>query len=514
MITPNYHSRPMEFTLQNQSSSPKEKSILSVSEISSHIKKNLESLFPSLQIQGEVSNFRRQASGHLYFSLKDEHAQISCVMFKGYTQQLKSLPKDGDQVTIRGSLSVYLPRGNYQVIVQQLQLAGLGGKLAQLEELKKKLHAKGYFSSQFKKSIPPFPKRIGIVTSPTGAAIQDMLNILNRRAAGFHLILNPVNVQGDLAAGEIAKAIKQFNELGNVDVLIVGRGGGSIEDLWAFNEEIVANAIFNSRIPIISAVGHEIDHTLADYVADLRAPTPSAAAELVMKDKESVLERLASLRKQVVHHIVNRLRSHKQELHFFKQQPYFSQLDWLLAPYSQKSDDFKQQLVQRWQQFIKEKLLLLEGKQKRLHSLKPSEKIRFRRQKLLDWHRQISLANQRKLYESKQNLTRLSRAMIQLSQQKLSSQRKQWELKNFSSSISLLLVKQLERKREKLTQLSNHLTDLNPQTILNKGYHIIFSEKTKQAIISTKQLSAGDSICIQSKDGHSIAEIKESNINE
>jgi exodeoxyribonuclease VII large subunit len=500
----------MEFPLQEEPKPVNQENILSVSEISGHIKKNLESSFSYLQIQGEVSNFRKQSSGHLYFSLKDERAQISCVMFKGSAYQLKKLPKDGDQIIINGNLSVYLPRGNYQVIVQKIQFAGLGEKLAQLEFLKKKLHALGYFDSKKKLPIPKYPKKIGLVTSPTGAALQDMLNILKRRSANFHLILNPVNVQGDLAPSEIAKAIEQFNQLQNVDVLIIGRGGGSIEDLWAFNEEIVAHAIFNSTIPIISAVGHEIDHTLSDYVADLRAPTPSAAAELVMKDKESLLEKLQFLKLSFYKNLSNNLASTKQKLLFFKKQPHFCQIDWLLAPYFQKCDDYKLQFKQVLLHHLKEKRLLVDSKKKLLKSLQPCEKIRYQRLKLADFQSQFRSAIKRDLYNKREKLLLYRQNSEQITLQNLHNQRKQWQLKNFFHLITQLSAAQLKTQREKLQSLSVHLKAVNPQNILNKGYHIIFSEKDKQAIISAKHLKSGDMISIQSKDGKSKAEIKES----
>ena len=263
-----------------ESQNLKRPSPLTVSQLTNAIKLSLESTFPMIYLQGEVTNFKLQSSGHLYFSLKDANAMIGAVMFKGEASALKIMPKAGDQVVVKGELSVYPPKGNYQLVVRELSYVGLGELLLKLEELKIKLHQMGWFKSSHKKPLPRFPKRIGVVTSPTGAVIQDILNVLTRRFSGFHLILYPVKVQGEGAAQEIAQAIEQFNKYQIVDVMIVGRGGGSLEDLWAFNEEIVASAIFHSQIPIISAVGHETDHCIADYVADVRAPTPSAAAEM------------------------------------------------------------------------------------------------------------------------------------------------------------------------------------------------------------------------------------------
>ncbi len=273
--------------LQSQNVPP-----LTVSQLTNAIKLNLESTFPRIHLQGEISNFKVQTSGHLYFSLKDVHAQISVVMFKADASLLKIMPKAGDQVIVKGALNVYPPKGNYQLIVRELAYVGIGELLQKLEALKFKLHQMGWFKNSHKKPLPRFPQRIGVVTSPTGAVIQDILNVLSRRFSGFHLILNPVKVQGEGAADEISQAIEDFNRYQSVDVMIVGRGGGSLEDLWAFNEEIVAKAIFHSQIPIISAVGHETDHCIADYVADVRAPTPSAAAEIVIAEKKQQIDYL------------------------------------------------------------------------------------------------------------------------------------------------------------------------------------------------------------------------------
>jgi exodeoxyribonuclease VII large subunit len=266
---------------------------LSVYEITDLIKGKLEKTFADIIITGEISNFKAHPSGHYYFSLKDEKAMISAVMFRGENQKLKFRVQDGQKVIAFGKITVYPPRGNYQIILSHLEPSGMGALQLAFEQLKKKLEAEGLFAAERKRKIPSFPKIVGIVTAPSGAAIRDILQILDRRFAGLHVLLYPVKVQGDGAAKEIAKAIEDFNAyFPEVDTLIVGRGGGSIEDLWAFNEEVVARAIVNSRIPIISAVGHEIDFTIADFVADLRAPTPSAAAELVIANKVEVLHRV------------------------------------------------------------------------------------------------------------------------------------------------------------------------------------------------------------------------------
>lgn len=264
-----------------------ERKVFSVGELTRLLKTVLEETFGAVWVEGEISNMRRPSSGHVYFTIKDASAQISAVMFRGNQVGLKFQPKDGMLVRTFGQVSIYEKSGNYQIIVRQMEEGGKGSLQAQFEALKEKLQKEGLFDTERKRSIPLLPQHVGVVTSRTGAAIRDILNILNRRFPNIHLLLSPVKVQGEGAAVEIAAAIDQLNEIGGFDVLIVGRGGGSLEDLWAFNEEVVARAIARSKIPVISAVGHEIDFTISDFVADLRAPTPSAAAELVVGRKDA-----------------------------------------------------------------------------------------------------------------------------------------------------------------------------------------------------------------------------------
>ena len=269
--------------------------IYTVTELTRHLKGLLEEAFPSVWVEGEVSNFSAPSSGHRYFTLKDAESQIRCAFFRHLNQYLRFDLKDGLRVVCRGHISVYERRGDYQLYVEAVEPKGLGALQLAFQQLRERLEKEGLFEPARKRPIPALPERIGVVTSPTGAAIRDILNILRRRFATVHVLIHPVRVQGDGAAAEIAAAIDDFSRWKNVDVLIVGRGGGSIEDLWAFNEEVVARAIYRSRIPVISAVGHEIDWTIADLVADLRAPTPSAAAELVIRQKADLVETLEGL---------------------------------------------------------------------------------------------------------------------------------------------------------------------------------------------------------------------------
>src|SRR2546428_8932288 len=260
--------------------------IFTVTELTRSIRSTLETKFGAVWVQGEVSNYKLHPSGHQYFTLKDARAQIACVIFRNTMAPLRQPLVDGTEVQVYGQVSVFEARGQYQLSVQILQTRGLGLLQAKFEALKRKLEAEGLFEAARKRPLPKLPKRIGIVTSPSGAAIRDMLNVLRRRAPWLQILINPVRVQGIGAAAEIAVAIRELaNEaFAPLDLIVVTRGGGSIEDLWEFNEEIVARAIFHSAVPIVVAVGHEIDFTISDFVADLRAPTPSAAAELIVPD--------------------------------------------------------------------------------------------------------------------------------------------------------------------------------------------------------------------------------------
>jgi len=271
--------------------------ILSVGELTRRIRETLEDGFPAVWVRGELSGVRPSDRGHLYFTLKDgRDAVLSCAMWRSQTQRLSFEPRDGLAVEVFGGIEVYAPRGQYQLIVREMRPAGLGALLLALEELKRKLQAEGLFDPRRKRPLPRYPRAIGLVTSPTGAAIRDLTKVLQARWPAIRLVLAPVRVQGEGAAEEIARAIERFNRLNDVDVLIVGRGGGSIEDLWAFNEERVVRAIAGSRIPTISAVGHEVDVTLADLAADVRAATPSNAAELAVPDRVEVRRRVMLLR--------------------------------------------------------------------------------------------------------------------------------------------------------------------------------------------------------------------------
>ena len=284
-----------------------EKTVLTVSRLTALMRDTLEENFERVWVRGEVSNVSQPSSGHLYFSLKDSGAQLRCVVFRGAARNLKFLLQDGMELIVRGRVSIYDQRGECQLVCEYLEPSGLGALQAAFMQLKERLAREGLFEEKRKRSLPPFPRKIGVITSATGAAVHDILNVLERRFASLDVLIYPVRVQGEGAGSEIARAIEDMNRLKLADVLIVGRGGGSLEDLQAFNEEILARAVYNSRIPIISAVGHETDWTICDFAADLRAPTPSAAAELVVASAEElrgILENLSHrLRLSVQNHL-------------------------------------------------------------------------------------------------------------------------------------------------------------------------------------------------------------------
>lgn len=444
-------------------SSSQDPLVLTVSQLSQAIKMCLEGTFPILWLQGEISNFKQHSSGHLYFSLKDANAQISAVMWRQEATQLKSVPKDGMQVLVRGAINVYPTRGNYQIVIYEMKPVGLGELLLKLEELKQKIHRLGWFKKEHKKSLPRMPQRIGIITSPTGAAIQDILNILTRRSGGLQIILNPVQVQGEGASQEIAQAIRFFNLHNLVDVMIVGRGGGSIEDLWSFNEEIVAEAIFQSHIPIISAVGHETDHCIADYVADVRAPTPSAAAEIVIADKLEQLNHLDQIKRRLHQSISHKMTHCWQHLNSMRKQTVFSSPYYLLGPWIQRLDDDRQKLDQIMNQDLRKRRMLIDACYKRTQALRPTTQIGHLKEKLGYWNRTI--------YHQMERI--------------------------------------LKVKKDRLERTETALQMINPQNLLLKGYSILFSEKDGSVITSVQNISKDQDLRIHLSDGKLLVKVKD-----
>jgi len=316
-----------------------ETQVYSVSGITQVVKAQLEMQFPNILVTGEISNFRPAASGHYYFAIKDAFSSLSVVMFRSRQRNASFTPADGDKVIVRGSISVYAARGTYQLIAESIRYAGEGDILALLEERKRHYASLGYFDEVRKKPIPPFPSTIGVVTSDTGAAIRDILHVLERRSRGLQIIIYPTLVQGEKAGEMIAQRIAQAARTRELDVLIVTRGGGSMEDLLPFSEPQVIEAIYQCQIPVISAVGHEIDHALSDYAADLMAPTPSAAGELVSTSYATILERLNAGMREIALSMNHRIRQARTTTNINSPQMMHERISWRLREYSQRSDE-------------------------------------------------------------------------------------------------------------------------------------------------------------------------------
>lgn len=453
--------------------------ILSVSELTSGIKKILESRFPAISVKGEISNFKEQSSGHLYFTLKDQSSQISAVYFRGNARDLKRMPKNGDQVIVHGEINVYPPRGYYQIVIRKLEYLGIGELLMQLQELKAKLDGRGWFHPSGKKALPKFPKIIGVITSPTGSVIQDILNVLSRRFAGFHLILNPVKVQGEAAATEIARAIEQFNQHSLADVLIVGRGGGSLEDLWAFNEEKVAAAIYHSKIPIISAVGHETDFTISDFVADVRAPTPSAAAEIATLETSQHLNQLAQTKSRLKTIMMASLQHTRKQLDHFKRHPCISFPISLLEPHLQQIDNLRSDFDLGLKRSLSEKQLQLLALKKQALALKPSNQI----------------------YNLKQKLAILAKSIRAAMFQQYNARKKSFDPEHLRKNLDQRINDQILSRAQKLARLFSHLKGIDPKNLLMKGYCILFKEKNDSVILSTQELKEQDRVRLHLHDG-------------
>ncbi len=359
-----------------------ESRVLSVEQLNRQIRQLIEGELPSIWVQGELSNFKAHSSGHFYFSLKDAKSQIRAVMFRGHNSRLKFKPQDGLEVIVRGRVTVYEPRGDYQITCEMMEPVGAGALQKAFEQLKMKLKAEGLFEATRKRPIPTLPRHVAIVTSPTGAAIRDILNVLNRRNKTVRVTLIPTNVQGESAAPLIVQAMKTAFQLSDIDVIILGRGGGSIEDMWCFNDEKLARTIAASPVPVISAVGHEIDFTIADFVADLRAPTPSAAAELVVKSSEDLMQKLRLLERLLFGAIRKQVSTDLHRLRALNGRLVDPQRK--LQDLIQKADDLQLRLnhsVLRY--FEKRRMALKLATQKMPRPLQLLERWRFRVQKAM-----------------------------------------------------------------------------------------------------------------------------------
>ncbi len=346
--------------------------VFSVSELNGVIKQMLEGVFAGIFVEGEVSNLREAASGHIYFDLKDKNGILAAVLFKGYGWRFAQLLEEGLQVRVMGDVSCYAKQGRYQIVVKSVEALSQGKLFLEFEKLKRKLQLEGLFDESRKKPIPVYPKRIGVVTSPTGAAIRDILSVLRRRNPNLDVIIAPVLVQGDEAAPQIVQAINDLNRLKPaIDVMLVGRGGGSIEDLWAFNEEPVARAIAASRVPVISCVGHEVDFTIADFVADLRAPTPSAAAELVVQNAQNTREKVAQLATRLAQAVTVLYERTARRLQYAANSRVFLEPSVLTREKEQRVDELTLALLERMQQTADGHSRRLEAAINKLSALNP-----------------------------------------------------------------------------------------------------------------------------------------------
>jgi exodeoxyribonuclease VII large subunit len=385
--------------------------VFTVAELTRQIRGTLETRFGAVWVQGEISNYKQHPSGHQYFTLKDQRAAIACVIFRNTLPPNAQPVSDGAQVQVYGNVSVFEARGQYQLSVQILQTRGAGLLQAKFEALKRKLEGEGLFDPARKRPLPKFPKRIGIVTSPSGAAIRDMLNVLRRRAPNVAVIISPVRVQGIGAAAEIATAINELAAPNDawepIDLIVVTRGGGSIEDLWEFNEEIVARAIFHSAIPVVSAVGHEIDFTIADFVADLRAPTPSAAAELVVADSAELARRVNESASCLQKYLRNFLGQSRTRLSFLSERTLARELMQRMRDSQQKLDLTADALRRRLKQSVVDARAALSERAQTLKAFDPRRELVARRNNLADLQRRFTAYAPRLLQNAQQRFERV-----------------------------------------------------------------------------------------------------------
>lgn len=429
--------------------------IYTVSQLNREVRSVLEGSFLTLWVEGEISNFVAPQSGHWYFSLKDATAQVRCAMFKPQNRRLSFIPQDGMHLLAKARVSLYEGRGDFQLLVEHMEEMGEGRLRQEFEALKKRLSEAGLFDPTHKKPLPDFPHTIGVITSPTGAAIRDILNVLRRRYPCAEIIIYPTLVQGDTAAPNITAALKTANRRKECDVLILARGGGSLEDLWPFNNEQLAYAIYQSNIPVISGIGHEIDFTIADFVADLRAPTPSAAAELATPSKEDLLITLAHHKKQCTRLMLQKLQQLQQ------------QLTWTQKNLQQQHP--KRRLAEQTQQLDFYELALIRLQNK------------------------IQQDTQTKLNILREKLLRLNpQSHIQRSYHQLNLQQQA-----FTNSI----MTSLQHQHHNLSQLSATLDAMSPLATLNRGYSITTRAKDDHVLLDAKEVSMGDKIRVQLKSG-------------
>lgn len=474
---------------------PPSRKPLSVSELARRVQEILQGEFPDIFVEGEVSGFKEASSGHVYFSLKDDAAVVDCVIWRSQVPRVGRLPRDGDHVEVSGSLTTYPKGSRYQIVVSHLQPAGLGLLYQRFMELKERLAREGLFDESRKKALPEFPRVVGVVTSPTGAAIRDIIKILGRRAPHIRIVIYPSRVQGDQAPREIAHAIRRLNELGMADVLIVGRGGGSMQDLWAFNEELVARAIADSRLPVISAVGHETDFTIADFVADRRAPTPSAAAEIVARSSEELRERIAMLSRRMeraLRHQLDRLRA---VTHWERR--LVSALRHRTGRL-QRVEALEQRLRAAMHQRRERATSQLERCCGRLSGAMRQRVAILGRVELLQ--ARLLTSQQRRLDEHHAAINRFELLLARRRPLQLVNEFRQ-HLDDAEARMKHALELVLLSQRNRLTLLSGKLEALDPRGILSRGYSITFDERSQKIIRSSRTAYPGQRLRIMLYEG-------------
>ncbi|MFZ0885616.1 MAG: exodeoxyribonuclease VII large subunit [Candidatus Acidiferrales bacterium] len=470
-----------------------------VSELTAHIREMLESALPDVWVEGEVSNCHAAQSGHCYFTLKDAKAQIRCVCFRDQMRGLKFKPEDGLHISVRGALSVYDARGEYQIYVTNIEPVGLGALQLAFEQLKKKLHAEGLFDQARKKPLPVLPRCIGVVTSPTGAAIRDILRVLRRRFPNAQVSVYPAKVQGTGAAAEIVQGLQYFNRAQSVDVLILARGGGSLEDLWAFNEEVLARAIFASEIPVITGVGHETDFTIADFVADLRAPTPSAAAEIVVKSREEFERHIAEHQRHLIQQMRYRFSQWRHRVRDLQTHRGFRELERVLRARRQQLDEMSNSLA------IGLRLRLAMARQRitEANAHVASFDLRARatvlRRHIAQQRGSLSAALDRVVARKHRhlNVVQMRFATLDL-RARVGALRRRWE--RDTAELQVKLDRALIAKRRKLEAAFTRLEERSPFRILERGYAIAYDASGK-VLRSPDQVALGDDISVRVAQG-------------
>lgn len=483
-----------------------ERHIWRVSEFTERIGELLEGEFPDVWIEGEVSNLHAAQSGHIYFTLKDARAQLRCVCFRDQARGLKFRPEDGLHITVRGSLGVYELRGEYQLYVSHIEPVGLGALQLAFEQLKRKLEKEGLFDEARKRSLPVLPRCIGVVTSASGAAIRDILRVLKRRFANVHVQLYPVKVQGDGAAVEIAAALRHFSRARFADVVIVARGGGSLEDLWAFNEEIVARAIVACEIPVITGVGHETDFTIADFVADLRAPTPSAAAEIVVRSRQEFERQIAEHQRHLVHHIRYLLSERRHRVRDLQTHRGFRQLEALVRQRRQQVDELSASLGDALRMRLVASRQRLTKAGTRISSFDLRRRAEMLRRRI-DQQREALRAALERVVTRKQR--RFAAASVQFARVDLRARvgKLRYAFDECSGNLRVGIDRALIAKRRRFEAAKLQLEERSPFELLERGYAIAYDASGK-VLRSADQVAVGEDISVRLARGQLDATVR------